>query len=83
MWSRRVRRVVDSLRPVFVWDRVGDGVRAIAAHKGSAFGVAFSADGRHCLTQGAGPDWTLVLWNIEKSARPLCTVRTSAPPKST
>ena len=22
MWSRRVRRVVDSLRPVFVWDRV-------------------------------------------------------------
>ncbi|KAG5189826.1 quinon protein alcohol dehydrogenase-like superfamily [Tribonema minus] len=45
----------------------------------SIVAIAFSADGKMCLTQGAGPDWTLVLWNIEKAAKALCTVRTSAP----
>lgn len=28
--------------------------------------VAFSADGRLCLTQGGAPEWKLVLWTAEK-----------------
>lgn len=28
--------------------------------------VAFSADGRLCLTQGGAPEWKLVLWIAEK-----------------
>jgi cilia- and flagella-associated protein 57 len=40
--------------------------------------VAFSADSKLCLTQGAEPDWTLVLWSTEKAAKALCTVRMSS-----
>lgn len=29
-------------------------------------GVAFSGDGRLCLTQGGAPEWKLVLWTAEK-----------------
>lgn len=29
-------------------------------------GVAFSGDGRVCLTQGGEPDWKLVLWTFDK-----------------
>ena len=28
--------------------------------------VAFSADGRLCLTQGGAPEWKLMLWTVEK-----------------
>ena len=39
--------------------------------------VAFSEDCRFCLTLGAGPDWNLVLWAVEKSAKVLCTHKIS------
>lgn len=36
--------------------------------------VAFSADGRLCLTQGGAPEWKLVLWTAEKvSGCTLCS----------
>ena len=31
--------------------------------------IAFSADGKLCLTQGSEPDWCLVLWSTEKAAK--------------
>ena len=31
--------------------------------------VAFTDDGRQCLTQGAGPEWNLILWSIEKTVK--------------
>jgi cilia- and flagella-associated protein 57 len=31
--------------------------------------VCFSMDGKTVLTQGGAPDWTLVLWNIEKTVK--------------
>lgn len=31
--------------------------------------IAFSDDGRQMLSQGAGPDWNLVLWSIEKTVK--------------
>jgi cilia- and flagella-associated protein 57 len=39
--------------------------------------MAFSADGKLCLTQGAGPEWNLVLWNVEKSIKILGWVKIS------
>jgi WD40 repeat protein len=39
--------------------------------------VAFSEDGRHMLVQGGGPEWNLVLWSIEKTAKVVCTVKIS------
>lgn len=35
--------------------------------------VAFSADGRLCLTQGGAPEWKLVLWTAEKVSRVIDT----------
>ena len=40
--------------------------------------VAFSDDGRQCLTQGAGPDWNLVLWSVEKTVKVIATMKTCA-----
>lgn len=37
--------------------------------------LAFSDDGRFLLTQGAGPDWNLILWHVEKAAKAICSVR--------
>ena len=37
--------------------------------------VAFSDDGRQCLTQGAGPDWNLVLWSVEKTVKMVCSTK--------
>lgn len=31
--------------------------------------VAFSSDGKNVLTQGGAPDFTLVLWSIDKIAK--------------
>jgi cilia- and flagella-associated protein 57 len=39
--------------------------------------LAFSYDGKLCLTQGAGPEWNLVLWNVEKSVKVLGCVKIS------
>jgi cilia- and flagella-associated protein 57 len=39
--------------------------------------VAFSDDGRQCLTQGAGPDWNLVLWAVEKHVKVVASVKIS------
>ncbi len=39
--------------------------------------IAFSDDGRQCLTQGAGPDWNLVLWSVEKSVKAIANVKVS------
>lgn len=39
--------------------------------------LAFSSDGRFCLTQGAGPEWNLILWNIEKTVKIMGTVKIS------
>ncbi|KAJ1436600.1 quinon protein alcohol dehydrogenase-like superfamily [Ochromonadaceae sp. CCMP2298] len=39
--------------------------------------MAFSEDGRYMLVQGAGPDWNLVLWSIEKAHKVLTSVRVS------
>jgi len=39
--------------------------------------MAFSEDGRFMLAQGAGPDWNLVLWSLEKAAKVLCSLRIS------
>ncbi|CAM9408970.1 unnamed protein product [Ectocarpus fasciculatus] len=41
--------------------------------------VAFSADGRLCLTQGGAPEWKLVLWTAEKAAKVICSVKISSP----
>lgn len=39
--------------------------------------IAFSEDGKLCATQGAGPEWNLVLWNVEKTAKVLATAKIS------
>lgn len=39
--------------------------------------VAFSNDGRLCVTQGGGPEWNLVLWNIERAVKVIGTVKIS------
>ena len=39
--------------------------------------IAFSDDNRLCLTLGAGPEWNLVLWNVEKSAKVLSVTKLS------
>jgi WD40 repeat protein len=39
--------------------------------------IAFSEDGRHMLVQGGGPEWNLVLWSIEKTAKVVCSVKIS------
>ena len=39
--------------------------------------VAFSADSRYCLTQGAGPQWALVLWSADKAAKVIATTKSS------
>lgn len=39
--------------------------------------VAFSNDGRLCVTQGAGPEWNLVLWNIERAVKVIGSVKIS------
>ncbi|CAM9245094.1 unnamed protein product [Scytosiphon promiscuus] len=41
--------------------------------------VAFSADGRLCLTQGGAPEWKLVLWTAEKAAKVICSAKISSP----
>ncbi|CAM9189545.1 unnamed protein product [Choristocarpus tenellus] len=40
--------------------------------------VAFSGDGRFCLTQGGSPEWKLILWTAEKAAKVICTVKVSS-----
>lgn len=37
--------------------------------------MAFSEDGRFFITQGSGPEWNLVLWNVEKTAKVICTTK--------
>ena len=39
--------------------------------------LAFSEDGKYFLTQGAGPEWNLTLWNIEKVIKSLSSVKIS------
>jgi WD40 repeat protein len=39
--------------------------------------LAFSDDGRFLLTQGGGPEWNLVLWNVEKSVKVLSFTKVS------
>lgn len=39
--------------------------------------LAFSDDGKFLLTQGCGPEWNLVLWNIEKSIKVVTSVKIS------
>lgn len=39
--------------------------------------LVFSEDGKFLLTQGAGPEWNLVLWNVEKTAKVLCSTKIS------
>lgn len=39
--------------------------------------IAFSEDGKLFLTQGAGPEWNLVLWNVEKTAKVIGSVKIS------
>ena len=39
--------------------------------------IAFSDDSRHMLVQGGGPEWNLVLWNIEKTAKVVCSIKIS------
>lgn len=39
--------------------------------------LAFSDDGRFLLTQGCGPEWNLVMWNVEKSVKVLCSTKVS------
>lgn len=41
--------------------------------------IALSEDGRLCVAQSGAPDWTLVLWNIEKSAKVVASTRLSLP----
>jgi WD40 repeat protein len=37
--------------------------------------VSLSEDGKLCAVQGGAPDWPIVLWNIEKSAKVMGSVR--------
>lgn len=39
--------------------------------------MTFSDDGKYLLTQGAGPEWMLVLWGVEKGAKVLDRVKMS------
>ncbi len=39
--------------------------------------MSFSEDGKYLVTQGGSPEWNLVLWNVEKSAKVLCTSKMS------
>ena len=39
--------------------------------------MAFSHDGKYLLTQGSGPEWTLVLWAFDKkTVKPVGSTRT-------
>eukprot|EP01036_Dinobryon_divergens_P060361 gene60361-80505_t len=40
--------------------------------------MAFSMDGRLCITQGGAPEWNLVLWNVEKAAKVMGCVKISS-----
>jgi len=31
--------------------------------------ISFSSEAKLCLTQGGAPDYTLVLWNVEKAVK--------------
>jgi WD40 repeat protein len=37
--------------------------------------IAFSDDGKFCCTQGIGPEWNLVLWNVEKTPKLLAVLK--------
>lgn len=39
--------------------------------------IAFSDDGKLMIVQGCSPDWNLVLWNIEKAAKIVCSMKVS------
>eukprot|EP01031_Cornospumella_fuschlensis_P041418 gene41418-50536_t len=39
--------------------------------------LVFSEDGKFLLTQGGGPEWNLVLWHVEKTAKALCSAKIS------
>jgi len=39
--------------------------------------ISFSEDGKFMCVQACGPDWNLVLWNIEKTAKVICSLRTT------
>ena len=41
--------------------------------------VSFSNDSKSCLTLGGAPDYTLVLWTVDKSVKVLASVKLSAP----
>jgi cilia- and flagella-associated protein 57 len=40
--------------------------------------IAFSDDCRFCITLGAGPEWNLVLWAVEKFAKVMSIAKVSA-----
>ena len=39
--------------------------------------IAFTDDCKFCLTLGAGPEWNLVLWTVDKSPKVVSTVKLS------
>jgi WD40 repeat protein len=43
----------------------------------SIVSLSFSEDGRHLLVPGAGPEWNLVLWNVEKTPKILSSIKSS------
>ncbi|GMI47566.1 hypothetical protein TrCOL_g2169 [Triparma columacea] len=41
--------------------------------------ICFSQDNKLCLTQGGAPDYSLVLWNVEKAVKVVASVKLAAP----
>jgi len=41
--------------------------------------ICFSNDSKLCLTTGGAPDFTLVLWNVEKAVKVITTIKLATP----
>ena len=41
--------------------------------------ISFSSDNKCCLTTGGAPDYTLVMWNVEKAVKVICTIKLATP----
>lgn len=44
----------------------------------SIVSMSFSDDGRHLVVQGAGPEWNLLLWNVEKTPKIIGSIKASS-----
>jgi WD40 repeat protein len=54
-------------------------IKSQSVDDSDAIGVSFSKDGKQCLVLRDAPDYLLTLWNIEKTAKVLASIRLATP----